>query len=93
MGNKKIQKCIFQGTSFMQLLEWMFEQCDQEELQQFSGVALCMRLRRNDFIHGGDLTHPRTLMQQLEKALSEFSSANVKDTQTQSSRLEDVPVY
>jgi hypothetical protein len=77
----------------MQLLEWMFERCDQEELQQFFGVARRLWLRRNDFIHEGGLTHPRTLMQQMEKALSEFSLANVKDTQTQSSRLEDVPIY
>jgi hypothetical protein len=93
MGNKKLQKSTFQGMSFMQLLEWVFERCDQEEMQHFAGVARRLWLRRNDFIHEGELLHPRILMQQMEKAVSEFSLANVRDTQTQSSRVEDVPFH
>jgi hypothetical protein len=46
--------------------------CEKEDVELFAIVARRLWLRRNDFIHGGQFTHPVQMLRDSVKALTEF---------------------
>jgi hypothetical protein len=66
--SRKIQKCFFQSTKFIQVVEGVFNKCSQEEIQKFVGLARRIWTRRNEVIHGGAFAHPAVLINNMKKA-------------------------
>jgi hypothetical protein len=83
IGFIKFQKSYFPGPDFMQVAEGLFMKCDEEELVQFAGLVRRVWLRRNDVIHGGSLSHPRTIMQQTLSSIHDFTLAQTRERQKQ----------
>ncbi|XP_059442009.1 uncharacterized protein LOC132174357 [Corylus avellana] len=87
VGRVKLQKkSSTTGQNFLQIVEEVFVQCDEEEIQQSVGIARRLWLRRNEVVHCGTLTHPNLLVQRTITAVEDFATANgVGDTQNSSS--------
>jgi hypothetical protein len=45
---------------------------DMEEGRQFAGFVRRIWLRRNEFIHGGSLSHPIEIVTRTKEAMEEF---------------------
>jgi hypothetical protein len=50
---------------------------DMEEGRQFAGFVRRIWLRRNEFIHGGSLSHPIEIVTRTKEAMEEFQTSNV----------------
>ena len=62
-GSKiKMQKCTTGGRSFRQILKEVASRCKKDNVELFAIVACHLWLRRNDFIHGGNFTHPTQVL-------------------------------
>jgi hypothetical protein len=81
MGNIKFQKSTFTGLGFMQVVEGLFNKCNQEEMVQFACLASQIWLQRNDVIHGGILSHPNTILQNTIRSVQEFTLAQTRGEQ------------
>ena len=56
---RKIQKSCFDGPEFMEVVEGIFNKCEEEEINLFVGLARKIWVRRNEVVHGGSFTHPK----------------------------------
>jgi hypothetical protein len=83
LGNTKLQKSCFIGPGFIQVIQGVFKKCNQDELVQFVGLVRRIWLRRNEVVHGGVFSHPRTILQQTTNSIQEYAMAQGKgDTPT-----------
>jgi hypothetical protein len=78
LGNTKLQKSCFIGPDFIQVVQGVFKKCNQDELVQFVGLARRIWLRRNEVVHGGVFSHPRTILQQTTNSIQEYAMAQGK---------------
>jgi hypothetical protein len=74
----KLQKCSTGIDDFRQLFREVIQRCEKEDVELFAVVARRLWLRRNDFIHGGNFTHPAHVLIDSEKALTKFQTVNEK---------------
>jgi hypothetical protein len=63
-GGRVFQKSHFEGPEFIQVVEGMFDRCDQTEFALFVGITRRIWFRRNEVIHGGYFSHPNLIVQQ-----------------------------
>jgi ribonuclease HI len=80
-GDIIFQKSAFTGTEFRQVVEYMMEKCNPDAMRQFVGMARRIWLRRNEYIHGSMLSHPKLIVEQTNRAILEFHMAHERDTQ------------
>ena len=72
----KLQKSPCDMREFLQVFMEVVLRCDIEEVELFAVLARCLWLRRNDFVHGGNLTHPSQVVQDAEATLEDFCQVN-----------------
>ena len=88
----KLQKCNIGGSDFSQIFQEVVSRCDRAEVELFAFVARCIWLRRNDFIHGGNFTHPTQVLIDSEKALIEFQKANARLQEGEPVEKDEAPI-
>jgi hypothetical protein len=72
MCERKIQKSHFAGPDFMEVVEGIFNKCEEEEINLFVGLARKIWFRKNEVVHEGSFTHPNVLAQQAKEVVAEF---------------------
>ena len=61
----------------MEVVEGIFNKCEEEEINCFVGIARKIWFRRNEVVHGGSFTHPNVLVQRAKEAVADFRDANM----------------
>jgi hypothetical protein len=54
----RLQKSVNGEYNFTQVFMDVISRCENEEVELFAVLARRLWLRRNDYVHGGSLTHP-----------------------------------
>jgi ribonuclease HI len=75
MGPKAMQKSTDEGRHFKGVVEAAMVKYSLEDMAFFAGVARRIWLRRNEVVHGGVFTHPKSLVQQAQQAMENFDVA------------------
>jgi hypothetical protein len=78
-GPKKIQKCFYVGSTFLQIVESLMKQCKVEDIELAVMVAHKLWFRRKKVVHVGELLHPNKLLTEACNSLNEFRRVNYKE--------------
>jgi hypothetical protein len=79
---RNIQKSCTDFRSFMEVMEYLMDRCNKEELGLFAVTAKKIWARRNAVIHEEDFQHPNILVREAREALELASGQENEDTGT-----------
>jgi ribonuclease HI len=66
------QKSWFDGSELLQVVEDMFQKCDQAKFAKFVRIMRRIWLRRNELIHDGVFLHPNRIVVQAAQAVERY---------------------
>ena len=72
----RLQKSVSGEYDFAQVFMDVVSRCEKEEVQLFGVLSRHLWLRRNDYVHEGNLTHPSQVVRDAKTALVEFQRVN-----------------
>jgi hypothetical protein len=79
---KKLMKSTLKGPRFINVVEEVLQNGNEEETKLFVGLARKLWLRRNEILHGGRFCGPDAMIEQVKKAIEDFELASGDDSCT-----------
>ena len=76
------RKSNLQEPDFLGLVEKILQTHGLEVFTMFVGMARKIWLRRNEFVHGGNFTHPNIVYREAMKSIEEFQKARTEEHPT-----------
>jgi hypothetical protein len=73
--DRKIQKSNVGGDNFSDVVQYMFDRCSHEEVELHVEVARRIWFRRNIVVHGGEFTHPNSVILLASTFITDFRTA------------------
>ena len=77
-GCRKVifQKCAMEGNNFMQVVEYIFDKCEKEDVVLFIHLARQIWMWRNKCVHEGNFINPNVLVKEAKLYVDEFQKVN-----------------
>jgi hypothetical protein len=75
-GPVRLQKSKVQRESFLNLFAYIRRRCNKYEVELFVITARRVWLRRNEIVHGGDMTHLSQVLREAKNLLDDYQRAN-----------------
>lgn len=58
VSGRNFQKSSCEATNFIEILDYLFQQCNREDMDLFATTARSIWSRRNNVLHEGPFHHP-----------------------------------
>jgi hypothetical protein len=78
-GSSPFQKCVWEGSKFMQLFEYCSQHFKKEDLELMAVTARKIWIRRNAMVFEGNFFQPNVVFSATVNTLAEFKQYNQKE--------------